>query len=64
MTRTSDFVRGTRKRLGLTQVAFAKLLGVTERTVIRWEQPGAKLKRRDRLAIEGLATQPPKEATP
>ena len=64
MTRTRDFVRGTRKRLGLTQVEFAKLLGVTERTIIRWEQPGSTLKRRDRIAIEGLAAQAPKEATP
>jgi transcriptional regulator with XRE-family HTH domain len=64
MTRTADFVRGARKRLGLTQREFAKLLGVAERTVIRWEQPGASLKRRDRLAIEGLAAQASKDATP
>jgi len=64
MTRTSDFVRGTRKRLGLTQREFAKLLGVDERTIKRWEKPGSTLKKRDRLAIEGLAEkQTPKEAT-
>jgi transcriptional regulator with XRE-family HTH domain len=50
----AHFVRAARERLGLTQTEFGDLLGVTKRTVIRWEQ-GSSLKQRDRLAIRRLA---------
>jgi DNA-binding transcriptional regulator YiaG len=49
---TGEEVRKIRKRLGLSQVAFARLVGVHEITVSRWEngalairEPTAKLLR-------------------
>jgi DNA-binding transcriptional regulator YiaG len=49
---TGEEVRKIRKRLGLSQVAFARLVGVHEVTVSRWEhgvlairEPTAKLLR-------------------
>jgi DNA-binding transcriptional regulator YiaG len=49
---TGDEVRAIRRRLKLTQVAFARLVGVHEITVSRWEngalairEPTAKLLR-------------------
>jgi len=38
MKHTSDDIRRIRKRLGLTQAAFGKRLGVTQNTVARWER--------------------------
>ncbi len=40
-----------RKRLGLTQVDFAELLGVTQQTVVRWEKSEGK------IALRGEAVQ-------
>jgi transcriptional regulator with XRE-family HTH domain len=53
----ADFVRAARERLGITQAEFGERLGVSKRTVIRWEQ-GSVLKRRDRVAITLLIEQP------
>jgi DNA-binding transcriptional regulator YiaG len=59
MTEFTDatLVREARERLGLSQTAFGKRLGVSKRTVIRWEQ-GENLKRRDRVAITSLVQHP------
>src|SRR5215813_406545 len=57
MTTDPDFVRDARERLGLTQTEFGAQLGVSKRTVIRWEG-GAPLKRRDRVAITLLVERP------
>ena len=54
------FVRTARDKLGISQVEFAERLGVTSRTVIRWEQQGSGLKRRDRIAITLMLEQPRK----
>lgn len=35
-------IRKHRKRLGLTQAALAKRVGVTRQTAINWEKPGAR----------------------
>ena len=57
-TRTdAKFVRHARERLGLSQPAFGELLGVSKRTVIRWEMGNSPLKRRDRIAIAMLVEQ-------
>jgi DNA-binding transcriptional regulator YiaG len=48
------FVREARQLLAISQDAFADRLGINRRTVIRWENGQAKLKQRDRLAIDGL----------
>jgi DNA-binding transcriptional regulator YiaG len=59
MTEFTDavLVREARERLGLSQTAFGQRLGVSKRTVIRWEQ-GEKIKRRDRVAISTLVEHP------
>lgn len=59
MTELTDaaLVREARERLGLSQTAFGQRLGVSKRTVIRWEQ-GEPMKRRDRVAIKTLVEHP------
>jgi transcriptional regulator with XRE-family HTH domain len=54
---SAAFVRDAREQLGLTQAQFGERLGVTRKTVIRWEQ-GGPLKRRDRIAITLLVERP------
>lgn len=54
MSKSADFVRRARERLKLNQTEFGDLLGVSKRTVIRWEQ-GGPLKKRDRIAISLVA---------
>jgi DNA-binding transcriptional regulator YiaG len=58
MTDDPEFVRTARKQLGLTQVAFGERLGISKRTVIRWEMGDVPLKRRDRVAITQLVERP------
>jgi DNA-binding transcriptional regulator YiaG len=53
----AKFVRKSRARLGLSQTAFGERLGVSKRTIIRWEQ-GTQLTRRDRVAISLLVAHP------
>lgn len=57
-TTDGDFVRRSREQLGLTQTEFGEQLGVSKRTVIRWEQGDTLLKRRDRVAITLLVERP------
>jgi DNA-binding transcriptional regulator YiaG len=40
---TTTLVKETRKRLGLTQVQFAEVLGVSFQSVNRWERSKTKL---------------------
>lgn len=44
-------VLSLRKRLGLTQIDFAELVGITQQTVVRWE------KTEGRIALRGEAVQ-------
>lgn len=44
-------VRAVRRRLNLSQAAFAALIGVSQATVSRWESGAAALTQRDQLAI-------------
>jgi DNA-binding transcriptional regulator YiaG len=53
-----EFVSQAREQLGLTQTEFGERLGVSKRTVIRWEQGDTPLKRRDRVAITLLVERP------
>jgi DNA-binding transcriptional regulator YiaG len=48
---TGRGVLSLRKRLGLTQVDFARLAGITQQTVVRWE------KTEGRIALRGDAVQ-------
>ncbi len=48
---TGKGVLAIRKRLGLTQIAFAELVGVTQQTVVRWEKTEGK------VALRGEAVQ-------
>jgi len=50
-------IRKLRKRLGLTQPSFAKLLGVSEITVSRWENGRLGLSSTTRTLLELLAAQ-------
>lgn len=47
------YVKGVRKRLELSQVQLAQKLGVSVRTIIRYEN-GAPVPRRSMLALESL----------
>ena len=40
---TGKGVLSLRKRLGLTQIDFAELVGVTQQTVVRWEKTDGKI---------------------
>jgi len=40
---TGKGVRSLRNRLGLTQVEFAQLVGITQQTVVRWEKNDGKI---------------------
>lgn len=42
---TSDFVKELRRKLNLSQKMFAKVLGVSEKTIEKWEQGSIKVKR-------------------
>lgn len=42
LSETALLVRGTRKRLGLTQVQFAQTLGVSFQSINRWENRKTK----------------------
>lgn len=55
---SAAFVRAAREQLGLTQTEFGDRLGVTRKTVSRWEQGTSPLKRRDRIAITLLVERP------
>ncbi len=48
---TGKGVLSLRKRLGLTQVEFAQLAGITQQTVVRWEKTDGK------IALRGEAVQ-------
>jgi len=48
---TGKGVLSLRKRLGLTQVEFAQLAGITQQTVVRWEKTEGK------IALRGEAVQ-------
>lgn len=48
---TGKGVRSLRNRLGLTQIDFAQLAGVTQQTVVRWEKTEGK------IALRGEAVQ-------
>jgi DNA-binding transcriptional regulator YiaG len=50
----AEFARQARDRLGLSQTEFGARLGLSKRTIIRWEQGEIALKRRDRAAIRLL----------
>lgn len=58
-------VETIRRRLKLSQAAFAKLIGVTQATISRWE---AGKEEPDTLRLEGIraiaAKQPPVDAEP
>jgi len=54
MKSSNRFVRNARKKLGLTQAAFARELGVTLGSVARYERDGYRVPETVRLAIEGL----------
>jgi DNA-binding transcriptional regulator YiaG len=54
----AEFVRQSRERLGLTQTEFGARLGVSKRTVIRWEQGEQPIKRQTRVAITLLVDRP------
>gem|GEM_PF-6588062 len=47
-------IRNFRKRLGVTQEVFAKMLDVNIRTVIRWENDTAKLQSTHKEMIRSL----------
>jgi predicted transcriptional regulator len=49
-----EFVRWSREWLGLTQTELGKHLGVSKRTIIRWEMGHARIRRRDIAAITML----------
>lgn len=40
----SEFVKAFRKKYGLTQIALANILGVTKKTIEKWEQGVNKIK--------------------
>jgi len=48
---TGKGVLSLRKRLGLTQIEFAQLVGITQQTVVRWEKTEGK------IALRGEAIQ-------
>lgn len=52
---TDKTVRKLRARLGLTQAAFGKLVGVSPLTVCKWEKSGGRIRMRGR-ALEGFAS--------
>jgi putative zinc finger/helix-turn-helix YgiT family protein len=54
----SDEIRGVRLDLGLTQVGFARLLGVGEKTVTRWETGTVVQSRMADRFIRVLASHP------
>jgi len=55
---TPTEIRKLRKRMGLSQSSFAKLLGVHEVTVSRWENGAAGLSNPARTLLELLAQSP------
>jgi len=63
---TSKTIRSLRKRLGLSQAQFAKLVGVAEQSVYLWEKKEGPLKLRDKtkaalLSIRGMGAGEAKE---
>lgn len=48
------YVRNARKLLGLSQIEFAKRLGVERKTIIRYEKDGGHVPERSLLAIKQL----------
>lgn len=63
---TSTTILSLRKRLGLSQVAFAKLVGVTPYSVHLWESKEGPLNLREKtkaalLSIKGMGTREAKE---
>src|SRR5512137_378320 len=63
---TSKGIRSLRKKLGLSQAGFAKLVGVTTHAVFLWENKEGSLNLRDKtkaalLSIRGLGAREAKE---
>jgi DNA-binding XRE family transcriptional regulator len=56
MKKPHDNVREARKRLSLTQIEFAAALGVSEKTIARYEN-GHKVPSRTLMAIKHLLEQ-------
>jgi DNA-binding transcriptional regulator YiaG len=53
---TSKSLAGLRRRLGLTQVQFGRLLGVTGQAVVNWEGKGSRVRMRSAnlTALSGI----------
>ena len=49
-------LRTIRRRLKLTQVEFAELVGVTSNTVARWERGEMTMRKRAEKLIQNIAT--------
>ena len=58
MKADAKFVRNARKQLALSQPAFGKLLGVSKRTIVRWEAGDTSPTQLERIAITSLVEQP------
>ena len=63
---SSSGIRSLRKRLGLTQEKFGKLVGVSAQSVIRWESKGGKLTLRKAVmqtitAVRGIGVREARE---
>jgi transcriptional regulator with XRE-family HTH domain len=54
---TPDELRAARAKLGLTQLALARALGVTQVTVARWETGVLPIDKRTAMAVAHLACQ-------
>jgi DNA-binding transcriptional regulator YiaG len=59
---SGEEVREARRRLGLTQLAFAERVGVERVTVMRWETKRSPVGRTAAILIQLLAKAAPKRA--
>jgi DNA-binding transcriptional regulator YiaG len=57
---TGDEVRRLRKRLGLTQVELADMVGVSSNSLARWERGELGIRESAARLMKLLAKQPPK----
>lgn len=62
MSMTGDELRKARRRLGLTQVALAELIGTTGNTVARWERSAVPITEVAARFIRHLVSCPARKA--
>lgn len=54
MRQPDDIISTARKKVGESQTAFAKRLGVNQATIHRWEKKGLPKRGMTRIAVESL----------